>query len=88
MLAGGATCGAIQHAVWCGRAYMARWRTRFEAGELRGLFSSYQAVPRCVLTVRMEAQILERTRAKPKDGSTHRTTHKLPKELGIHHMAV
>ena len=88
MLADGATYDAIQGAVGCGRAYVSRWRTRFEAEGIGGLYSRYQGAPRRVLTARMEARILARTRTKPKDGSTHWTTRKLARELGIHHMAV
>ena len=36
----------------------------------------------------MEARILARTQRKPKDGSTHWSTRKLAKELGVSHMLV
>jgi len=88
MLADGVTYDAIQEAVGCGRAYVTRWRTRFEADGLGGLYSRYKGAPRRMLTARMEARILARTRTKPKDGSTHWTTRKLARELDIHHMAV
>ncbi len=41
-----------------------------------------------MLTPAMEARILARTRTKPTDGSTHWSTRKLGKELGIAHMMV
>lgn len=88
MLAEGATYDAIQCAVGCGRAYVSRWRTRFESEGIGGLYSRYQRSPRRLLTAKMEARILAMTRLKPRDGSTHWTTKKLTRELGIHHMAV
>ena len=36
----------------------------------------------------MEARILEWTRRKPRDGSTHWSTRKLAEHLGVHHMMV
>lgn len=39
-------------------------------------------------TSELEAQILNRTRSAPKDGSTHWSTRKLAAELGISHMRV
>jgi transposase len=88
MLAEGATYDAIQASVGCGRAYVTRWRDRFEAEGLGGLYSRYKGAPRRVLTAAIEARILAKTRTKPSDGSTHWTTRKLGRELGIHHMAV
>lgn len=88
MLAEGATYDAIQNALGCGRAYVTRWRSRFEADGLGGLYSRYKGAPRRVLTTALEARILDKTRTKPSDGSTHWTTRKLGRELGIHHMAV
>ncbi len=88
MLAEGSTYDAIQEALGCGRAYVTRWRARFEADGLAGLYSRYKGAPRRVLTAAMEARILAKTRSKPADGSTHWTTRKLAREMGIHHMAV
>ena len=88
MLAMGATYDAIQLGLGCGRAYVTRWRSRFEADGLGGLYSRYRGSARRVLTAAMEARILAKTRTAPKDGSTHWTTRKLGRALGIHHMAV
>ena len=88
MLSDGATFDAIQAAVGCGRAYVTRWRSRFEAGGLAGLYSRYKGAPRRVLTPAMEARILAKTRTKPPDGSTHWTTRKLGQALGLPHMTV
>ena len=88
MLGDGATYDAIQLTLSCGRAYFTRWRSRFEADGLAGLYSRYKGAPRRMLTPVMEARLLARTRTKPADGSTHWTTRKLGRVLGIHHMAV
>ena len=40
------------------------------------------------MTPKMEARILARTQGKPKDGSTHWSTRKLSRELGVSHMLV
>ena len=41
-----------------------------------------------VLTPKVEARILNWTRKKPTDGSTHWSTRRLAKKLGVHHMMV
>src|SRR5229473_3210593 len=43
---------------------------------------------RLVLTPQLEARILAWTRRKPTDGSTHWSTRRLGKALGINHMLV
>ena len=51
-------------------------------------YSRHEGRPVQVLTPRMEARILSWTQKKPTDGSTHWSTRRLAKKLGIHHMMV
>ena len=64
------------------------WRQRFQQEGLAGLYGRHQGRQVLEATPALEAQILERTRSAPKDGSTHWTTRKLATELGISHMRV
>lgn len=70
--------------------YIARWKGRFMNDRLAGLVSRYAGAGdrERVLTPRLEARILEVTRRRPKDGSTHWSTRKLARELGVSHMMV
>jgi transposase len=88
MLAAGESFTAIATAVGCYPAYIARWKDRFEAERLVGLRAKYRGQPPTVRTPALEARVLAKTRQKPPDGSTHWTTRKLGKVLGISHMLV
>ena len=85
MLADGASYSSIEQALPCYRDYINRWRRRFLAKRLHGLQSRHHSQPPSVLTAEMEARILERTRLKPPDGSTHWSTRKLARLLKINH---
>lgn len=69
-------------------AYVRRWKARFLESGLGGLESRYQGRAATVVTPRVEARILARTRHPPPDGSTQWSTRKLAKELGVTHMTV
>jgi transposase len=88
MLADGESFTAITTAVGCYPDYVSRWTQRFEADRLAGLRAHYRGQPPTVRTPALEARILAKTRQKPPDGSTHWTTRKLAKVLGISHMLV
>src|SRR5829696_5377121 len=85
LLADGASYSSIEQALPCYRDYINRWRRRFLAKRLNGLQSRHHSQPPSVLTAEMEARILERTRLKPPDGSTHWSTRKLARLLKINH---
>src|SRR5829696_5576591 len=85
LLADGASYSSIEQALPCYRDYINRWRRRFLAKRLNGLQSHHHSQPPSVLTAEMEARILERTRLKPPDGSTHWSTRKLARLLKINH---
>ena len=88
MLADGASFTAITTAVGCYPDYVSRWKQRFEAERLTGLAAKYRGQPPSVRTAALEARVLAKTRQKPPDGSTHWSSRKLGKVLGISHMLV
>ena len=88
MLADGESYASIQTVLRCDSASVARWKSRFVDDRLAGLFSRHQGRAVQKRTPRLEARILNWTRRRPPDGSTHWTTRKLAKHLGTNHMMV
>src|SRR5262245_62992668 len=88
MLAAGASFTTITTTVGCYPDYVSRWKQRFERERLPGLRAKYRGQPATVRTPAMEARILSKTRQRPPDGSTHWSTRKLAKVLGISHVLV
>jgi transposase len=88
MLAAGQSYSSIQAALVCDRGYISRWKKRFLEERLAGLHARHTGRAVSVQTPQMEARILSWTRRKPTDGSTHWTTRKLAKKLGVSHMLV
>ncbi|WP_447976542.1 IS630 family transposase [Candidatus Nitrospira bockiana] len=88
LLAEGATWAQIRGQLQCDDTYIARWSRRFTAERLAGLSSRHRGQPATVLTPDLEAKILEWTRRGPSDGTTHWSTRRLAKRLGISHMMV
>lgn len=88
LLAKGEPYTAIQVALDCPATYVSRWGKRFDQQRLDGLLSRHRGSPVRVLTPQLEAKILSWTRRKPTDGSTHWSTRRLAKALGINHMLV
>src|SRR6202045_1768871 len=88
MLSEGQSWSAIQQALGCSSAYIARWQARFAYQRLAGLFARHQGRPVSKRTPRLEARILAWTRRAPDDGSTHWSSRKLARALGINHMMV
>jgi len=88
MLADGLSFSTITAATGCYPDYINRWRQRFEHERLPGLAAKYRGQPPRVRTPAMEARILAKTRQAPPDGSTHWSTRKLAKVLGISHVLV
>src|SRR5271155_4489384 len=87
MLSEGQSWSAIQQALGCSSAYIARWQARF-AQRLAGLFARHQGRPVSKRAPRLEARTLAWTRRPPDDGSTHWSSRKLARALGINHMMV
>jgi transposase len=88
LLAEGMTYQQIQERVGCSAPFISKWKKRFLAERLAGLYVRHAGREANVLTPKMEARILNWTRKKPTDGSTHWSTRRLAKKLGVHHMMV
>jgi len=72
----------------CTDRYISVWKRRFEQERLKGLDSRYRGSQRRVRTAQMEAKILEATRKGPCDGTTHWSSYRLAKHLGVSHTTV
>ena len=88
LLADGATYAEVKKGVGCSAPFITKWKRRFLAEGLAGLYSRHKGRPVQVLTPRMEARILSWTQKTPTDGSTHWSTRRLAEKLGINHMMV
>src|SRR5215475_7081640 len=88
LLAEGASWAQIRGQLRCGDTYIARWSRRFAAEGLAGLYSRHCGQPASVLTPKLEAKLLDWTRRGPQDGTTHWSTRRLAKLLGVSHMMV
>ena len=88
LLEAGDTWAQLRDKLSCNDAFIDRWRKRFAAERLGGLFSRHAGQEATTLTPALEARILEWTvKRKPVD-STHWSTRKLAERLGISHMMV
>jgi transposase len=88
LLSEGASYLEIQERVGCSAPFVSKWKRRFLADRLAGLYSRHEGRKAKVLSPKMEARILEWTRRRPTDGTTHWSTRRLAKKLGVHHMLV
>jgi transposase len=88
MLANGDSFTTIADTLGCYPAYISRWKQRFESERVAGLQAKYRGQPPRVRTPALEARVLAKTRQRPPDGSTHWSTRKLAKVLGISHVLV
>lgn len=88
LLAEGSTYAEIAHRVDCSPPFISKWKQRFLDERLAGLYVRHQGRPVTALTPKVEARILNWTRKKPTDGTTHWSTRRLAKHLGLHHMMV
>lgn len=88
LLAEGRTYAEIAGHVECSEPFICKWKQRFVEERLAGLYARHEGRPARVLTPRMEARILNWTRKKPTDGTTHWSTRRLARKLGVHHMMV
>jgi transposase len=88
LLAEGSTYRDIADRVGCSEPFISKWKRRFLADGLAGLYVRHEGRQATQLTPKVEARILNWTRKKPTDGSTHWSTRRLAKRLGVHHMMV
>jgi transposase len=78
----------IRRLLGCNANYISRWKGRFAAERLAGLYSRHNGRLADKRTPALEARILASTRRPPPDGSTHWSSRKLARRLGISHMMV
>jgi len=88
LLSDGRTYREIARLVDCCEPFISKWKRRFETDRLAGLYTRHAGREATVLTPKMEARILDWTRRAPTDGTTHWSTRRLAKRLGVHHMMV
>ncbi len=88
LLAAGHSYREICTELRCSHEYIARWKTRFQEDRLGGLDSRHVGRQAWVVTPKLEARVLNRTRQPPSDGSTHWSSRKLAKEFRISHVTV
>lgn len=88
LLEEGDTWAQLRDKLSCNDAFIDRWSKRFAAERLAGLFSRHAGQEATTLTPELEARILEWTVKRKPAGSTHWSTRKLGKQLGISHMMV
>ena len=62
---------------------ISRWKKRFLDAGLDGLETERPGQPPRTLTPKLRARILNATRRKPRDGSTHWSCRKLAKQMGV-----
>jgi transposase len=87
-LADGASYAELNGRVGWSSRTTATWKQRFITDRVAGLQSRHKGSKPRVLTPRLEARILARTRHAPPDGSTHWSTRKLAKVLNVTHTMV
>ena len=88
LLAQGKSYLVIRDVLGCNPNYISRWKGRFEAERLAGLYSHHPGRAVEKRTPALEARILEWTRRPALDGSTHWSSRKLAQQLGVSHMMV
>ena len=88
LLAKGESYTSISEKLGCSASFISRWKQRFLQDRLAGLYPRHKGSKPTTLTPRLEARILSWTRKSPPDGSTHWSTRRLGKHLGINHMLV
>ena len=84
MLAAGHTYAEIQERLQTTAPTISRWRKRFLESGVAGLLETrHPGQKPTVITPKLQARVLDATRRKPKDGSTHWSVRKLARELNL-----
>ena len=87
-LAAGQSYRTIMRQEGCGQDFVARWKERFRAERLAGLYARHRGKIVSEKVIRQEAKILNATKQPPPDGSTHWSTRKLARHLDVSHSRV
>ena len=88
MLASGHSYREVRERLDCSDEYIREWKKRFQEERLAGLDSRYRGSQPRTRTAQGEARILEATRQGPADGTTHWSSYRLAKKLGISQSSV
>lgn len=88
MLDDGLSWETISKQLPCSPDYINRWRRRFDEDRLGGLYARHRGRAPAKNEAKLEARILAWTQNRPGDGSTHWSSRKLGKALGVSHMMV
>lgn len=88
MLDEGLSWSTIGERLPCTADYISRWKRRFERERMAGLYARHRGSEPAEDAAKLEARVLAWTQKAPVDGSTHWSTRKLGKALGISHMMV
>jgi transposase len=84
MLAAGRSYVEIQERLQTTAPTISRWKKRFLEAGIDGLREvQHPGQKPTVITAKLQARVLEATRRKPKDGSTHWSVRKLARELKL-----
>ncbi len=88
LLAGGSSYREIARELRCSSEYIAKWKARFQERRLSGLDGRHAGRRPWVATPEQQAKVIAKTREAPPDGSTHWSTRKLARALGMSHATV
>jgi transposase len=88
MLASGHSYREVRERLDCSDEYIREWKKRFQEERLAGLDSRYRGSQPRTRTAEGEARILEATRQGPADGTTHWSSYRLAKKLGVSQSSV
>ena len=88
LLADGAAYRSVADKVGCSQTTVSLWQRRFLEDRLEGLYGRHRGSRATAAAQRLEARILALTQKPPPDGSTHWTTRKLGRALGVNHMRI
>src|SRR6476661_2318107 len=88
MLAAGHSYREVRERLNCSDEYIREWKKRFQEERLAGLDSRYRGSQRRTRTAEVEARILEATRQGPTEGTTHWSSYRLAKKLGLSQSSV
>jgi transposase len=87
-LGAGQSYRTISQREGCGQDFVARWKERFSKERLAGLYARHRGKIVSEKIIGQEARILKATKQAPPDGSTHWSTRKLARHLGVSHSRV
>jgi transposase len=88
LLADGHSYRDIRDRVGCSAPTISLWKQRFLERRVEGLRARHRGSMAWVVTPQLEARILNWTRKPPPDGTTHWSTRRLARHLGVGHTLV